>query len=352
MSADAGAFARLFDPEALIARAVEGIDVSPEIRAKLVESTRTEVGRTGLTRELTQVVSRGGRFDYLKVVERDGAKRALCRTIRDGSGVDFLEFLPASGGPDPRIADVFVYYSGDDLTQTMRRVILPQVARVDQGLVGRLIGAEPDIIRHRSELEQMAQKRLAGDWRGVLALYDALPESLRREKHVMMYAIHAASMSNEDDRYMRLVEELREQDPNDPAVDLHAIDVNAIRGDIAAAGDALRRLDALVGGDAFVRTQLALVLQRQGDRAGAERMRTEAVATEPDLIHPHVDLIYAAAASGDYDLAIRRVDEMRRHIPITPQKFREEFARLTNGGQVLLDSPAFRAWETRASSGT
>jgi hypothetical protein len=352
MSADAGAFARLFDPEALIARAVDGIEVSPDVRAKLVESTGSELGRTGLTRDLTQAISHGGRFDYLKVVERDGAKRALCRTIRDGSGVDFLEFLPASGGPDPRIADVFVYYSGDDLTQTMRRVILPQVARVNQGLVERLIGAEPDIIRHRSELEQMSQKHLAGDWAGILALYDALPESLRREKFVMTHAIRAASMSNDDDRYVRLVAELRKLDPNDPSVELHAIDVNAIRGDIAGAGDALRHLDTLVGGDAFVRTQLALVLQRQGDKAGAERMRMEAVDAEPDLIHPHVDLIYAAAASGDYDLAIRRLDEMRRHIPITPQKFREEFARLTNGGQVLLDSPAFRAWETRASSGS
>ncbi|MGC1274080.1 MAG: hypothetical protein WBC44_10265 [Planctomycetaceae bacterium] len=342
MDGDAQAVGALYDWEIIVGRAAGGLDVSDADRRQFLAGVKQGANRQ-IAQRLTGAVPRGGRFDFLKTIERDGRRRALCRMITPEGGVEFFEYLPAGSGDDVRIGDAYVYSAGDEMSTIIRRGLLSIAAHNNRGLLERLTGAESDLIRHGADVAKLSEASGRSDWTEVLATYDALPESLRRDKNVLLIAMNAAALSDEG-RYSELIETFREAHPGDPATDLMLIDYNYLRGRLDQSIAALRRLDARVGGDAFVKTMIARMLIEQNKGAEADRVLREAIALENDLEDTHLALVGSAVASGDHAEAVRRYDDLTRLAELDSAAVREALAAYP-GSEAFFASKEFAAWE-------
>ena len=307
MSGDVEAIESLFDWSMMVRRAASGL----EMNAADLDSFAAGVSRGAskvATERLVAIGRDGGRFDYLRTIRREGRVRTFCRIITPEGTVDFLEYLPIGRNESLRVGDAFAFSTGEDVSASLRRVLLPLVAHENRSLLERLTGAESDLVRHNEAFGELVSSNLEGRWQETLDVYESLPDSLQREKYALLTVLHAASWID-DTRYVELVETFRTTYPDDAALDLILINYHTIRGELNDAIAALRRLDQRVGGDAFIKSWMADLLIEQQQFAAADALLRQAIQSEPELSFPYLRLVGSAVAAENYEQAVERLEE-------------------------------------------
>lgn len=345
---NADAIGRLFAWQAFVERAAKGLEIDDADRASYEAGVRQGSSR-GVSQRLADAGVNGGRFDYLRTVERDGRPRALCRLITAEGLVDFFEYLPMGSRDSLQIGDFYSYSTGEDLSTSLRRGLLAQAVQQDRGVLDHLTNAESDLVRHREEFARLMDAHANGRWQETLDLYEKLPESLQLDNYVLVNAVNAAMLRG-GDRFDELVDRFRKTHPESPAIDLLIFNDHYLKGEIDRSIATLRRLDAKLNGDAFVKWLIAGMLIEQEKYAAADSILREAVEREPDLSHPYMSLVGSAIANGDYTEAIERLDELER-VGQRHKEGRLDSAQLHrslavySGSAAFFGSKEFAEWE-------
>ena len=114
--------------------------------------------------------------------------------------------------------------------------------------------------------------------------------------------LQAAQATNDDGLYLAAMTDLGKTFPNDPSVELTAIDAYILRKEHEKALAAIDRLDKRVGGDPYLKSIKAGVLFDQGKHEEAARFAQSAVDAEPTLRDAHnvrLDIANAQKKYGD-----------------------------------------------------
>ena len=213
--------------------------------------------------------------------------------MTDG-GLNYHEFLLARS-PDGQVVteDMYVFLSGEMLTQTFRRFLLNFLASPEQGGAVQLRGPDQLYVKHAREIGKMATAIQKDRGKEALAIFRKLPADLQKDKVIQLIAIRAAQDGDEAE-YLVELERFRKAHPEDVAIDFLSIDYHIIKKQYDEALKALGRADKAVGGDPYLQVIKGGLLIQAGRFQQARTTLEKAVKDEPKLIHGYWALVSLA----------------------------------------------------------
>jgi tetratricopeptide (TPR) repeat protein len=306
---DLKAFDRLIDWNAILNKATDSLGFPPQHRAGFHRGVMDSVtSDKGFAAQIASHAAAGGSYKFLRVRERGGQPSVLFRMVSD-AGLNYHEWLLAKTGTNVLASDVYIYISGELLSDTFRRSALPLAKEASRSFIERLAVAESEYVKNIDQLAMMVDQMQQGRHGEALATYARLPEVLRREKGTLLMRYQAAAKTSEAE-LLQVVEDFRGYYPDDVCLDFLLVDYHVLRKEYDKVLEAIDRLDASVGGDAHLNLLRAESVYQQGDTAQAFELVRKANAADPDAIDPYWTLLGLAVMEKDHDKTLACLERL------------------------------------------
>lgn len=298
---DVATFNSLIDYTTIAERAIEGLGL-PEgkgrsLAANLAKGAR---GEQNLLSVMLKTAGDEGTYRLLRLYEKEGKRHALLRFTGE-EGLNYHDFTLSNASGVTRASGAYFYLSGEELSATWRRAILPMVQEENKNLIQKLATRESEYIKHQDKVLRMIQQMAQGDSEGVLATYASLPEAVRKDKNVLLIRYQAA-LKVDDAAITEATEDFLAAYPNDPCLDFIGIDLYILREDHAKARECVDRLDKGVGIDPYLDVVRGNIAVSEKNYAEAERYMHQAIANLPDMISCYWNLAGVALLGGNHQL--------------------------------------------------
>lgn len=331
---------RLFDFDALVDRALTGLELTPksrtDIRLGMIAGLRKSAE---LQRKILEEVRAGATYETLRIHEQDGGRRVLVRMLSDG-GLNYHDYvLTKRPGGRAQAADVFVYFSGELVSTSMRRAMLPLAVQQSRNLIDRLTRSESDYVKHQSAILKVIQTSNNGPHDETLRLFDTLPESVKTDKNLLLARIRAAQNIGDDALYAAAIEDFRRAHPDDVAVDIISLDYYVLRNQTKPAMAAIDRLDEQVGGDPYLDVFRAGIAVQAENFPLAREAAERAVKNLPDLRAPLDTLLDIVLHDEDHKATLAVLTKLRDRFGVTFKDLRE-----VPPFEKFVASPQFQTW--------
>jgi tetratricopeptide (TPR) repeat protein len=328
---------RCIDWDALLDTAIANIEVSRNLRQEFIASCKRS-----LTEQegLVSVAKAGGSCRLLRVHDDDQQRRALVRYVPGNRrGISYFDFI-LSQQPDGRVRaiDIYVYLSGELLSQTMHRSFLQAAARLDPSLLDRLTGTENEFVRNVDNILALTTQFRQGRFREAMQVYEQLPPGLQHDENVLLMRLRMAQ-SLSDEQYQAVLEAMRTTFPRNANVDLLSIDYFLLKKDYARARKCIDRLDAATGGDPY------LDLFRANAYMAEDKFEQARQATER-LIKQEPEMVFAYWLALAISVKQQRYTDTARLLTILRQRFNIEMKDLSTIPEYagFVKSPEYIRW--------
>jgi tetratricopeptide (TPR) repeat protein len=340
-SGDVAAFDRMIDWDSVNQRCTAGIDAPEPFRQGFIRGlNQSRLKVTGISNGLVDAVKKGGSYTLLHSHTRENRRWLLFRLLTPESGVNYHDLLLARR-PDGKIkaVDMYVYMTGELISQTYRRGYLQAVARGSGGLVDRLTGADQEYAKNLKKLSQMVDAGRSGRTGEVLSIYEGLPSDLKKDKNVLMIRLQAAQKLGDDGEYSQSIEDYRAKHPNDASIDIISIDYYVLKKRHREALVCLDRVDHAVQGDPYLQTLRAGIHIEQNDLTAARADLKKALDAEPGLVDAYWTLVTLSLKGNDHDETLKMLRLIR-------DKFSIEVGDLTTVPlyEEFIKSPQYQEW--------
>jgi hypothetical protein len=301
--------------------------------------------RGGVLYEVIPDVAQGGRFDLLRITEREDLPCARFRFASSDGGINYLDVkLRIADDGAVRGIDLYNHMSGEWMSEALRRFFLPMVRAQRQSVWDKLLrGKDKEWIEAALGLGRMGDLRGAGKNKEALKVYDSLPEGVRRQKSVQMVRLQAAQAVSEEE-YKKAMREYLELYPDDPSAHLVGIDAHFMAGRFDDAVAGVEALDKAVGGDPYLGILKGNLLMAANRLDEARRSIQAALKAGPDWTDGHFALV-------DVELKAKRYKEVARLLLLLEERFEFEFDDLTQHEAYagFVKSPEYQVWLARKS---
>jgi len=243
---DAALLNGLIDEVQMVDRVLAGLDVDQAFRTNFTQGVREGGGLTKLSNEILGAVQRGGDFTFVRMVQKGDELRPLFRlTLPQSGGMNYHELvISVDANKQPRIADIYVYLSGELLSQSIRRLVLPSVAAANAGILAKLTGVESDLIKNIGTIEKINELTSAQKYQEAFDLFGTLPEALQKDKTVLLTKLIVAQNLNDAD-YINVIRDLERNWPEDAARDFRALDLLSLQ---EQHSELIKTVDRLIAG--------------------------------------------------------------------------------------------------------
>ena len=320
----ASAVVDLLDPYALAARTLAGIEMKDDFRRGVAGGIASSARESML-----RAFGGFGKARFLRVLKVDGELRPLVRLMTQDGGMNYHAYVVARRASGRlKWVDTHVCLTGELMSETMRRLLLPAVAEENAGFLERLTRGEGEYMKNLPKITAVQQKLQTGDIAGAQALLDTLPQELRAMKPILAMRLLVAQKGDQA-AYLEVIREWESHFPGDPSLGLVGIDGAFLRQDYDGGLKSLGRLRAYTGDDPHLdlleATMLRLARRFPEARAAARRclaadptqssaydalLQTEldaknhagvaALLSELETNYPGFDMDQAIAAAAEY----------------------------------------------------
>lgn len=239
----------------------------------------------------------------------DGERRVKFRLLQADGAFNYHDYVVVTNGGTQSAVDVHVLTTGEPLSGSLRRSLLPVAVELKKGIIARLTTKESAYVENMPTILKMT--KLQTDPKGALSAYASLPPVLKTEKNVLMLRVQAASLVD-DAAYLAAMEDFRRAFPNDPALGVMSIDYFYLKKMHKEAIDQVSALEQVSGPDAHLNTLRANVHTELGAIEPAKEELEKALALEPDLAEAVQLAIALDLASKDDAAAISKIQEARK----------------------------------------
>ncbi len=332
----------LIDWRTLVDAGTESLGISENERSEIFQGVRNSVsGEHGFAGQMIAASAQGGSLRLLGERKRQGKTVLLFRMTYpvDKGGLCYYEYVPRRF-PDGKLraADIYIYLAGEFLSEILRRLMLPMIADRSRTILDRLVTGDQDFVRDFPRIGQAGKLVSQGRSAEALAIYRTLRPGTLENKAVLLGRLRAAQEVDEKD-YMAVMDDLQKLFPNDPCLDLIAIDAFLLRKDFAGALGAIDRLDRSVGGDPYLDVMRASVHELQGDHRAAFESARRAVEREPTLRDAHLVLLTFGLEQKDHGEVLARLKDLhdRFGLSFDDMEHEEEYAD-------FVKSPRYADW--------
>ena len=188
----------------------------------------------------------------IRLLEGTPTKRILFRLLPESGGVNYHELLMrAMPDGSPRVVDIYVFATGERLSETARRVLIQSQAADSPSLLDRLTRRESAAAKSFKSTLAVLEAIRNGQPQEALRVCNELPPEVQRQKFVLLLRYQAACQVS-DAELDQAVEAFRQEFPDDPAQDLLSIDYFINHQRYTDANRAIARVKKRTGGDAYL----------------------------------------------------------------------------------------------------
>jgi len=342
-------YERLVDWDAMLQSAA--IPLEPALqtyRESFISAVKKSIRtREGMVRALMDESSRGGTYKFLRPRRVGDETRLLFRVIgpEDSAGLNFHEY-PVVRRDDGTIhaVDFLGFMNGYRLTEDFRLRYLAGAESVSAGVVERVLGRRDNRVAFFAAAQRAEAAFEAGKHRQVLKELDQLPDAARNHRPLLLLRHDAAGQvgKKEHDEALAEYEKLF---PDDPAIDLHAIDPLLERQEFDQAVRRIDRIEKTIGGDSFLKVLRGQIYLQQEKWDAARNEGAKAVALEPTLFEGYSLQISVSLQANDHKETaslLKQIDS-RFEVDVDVLARDPAFAE-------FVKSPEYAAWKKERSS--
>ena len=320
-----------------------------QARADFKRTVTREVGGSqGVVAQIHGTIRQGGSYKCLRASVTDQRPFLMFRLkMPAGRGVNYHQYFLVRNAAGKIVAsDMYVFLTAELMSDTLHRSWLPLATQVLKKNSPEGADDIEPLVAQLASVTKIVELNAQKQFQESLKIYRGLPESLRKDKNVMLFAL-LASQGTSEEEYSQIIQDFRKYHPNDVAVDFLLIDGYTLLKQYDAAIDCVNRTNKQVGGDAMLLTMRAsaqLLAKRIPD---AKASLKEAMQLEPEL--------YEAYAAGlDVSLAEGNFEDTANLLRILQNKFGIQFSDLREAPPFseFVKSPEYRKWaETQKNQG-
>jgi hypothetical protein len=275
---------RMHDYDAIAERALEGID------GKEVRRTLDRTMRSAVTLNAGGFLSQacGHPAHFLRVCTRAGFPAVTLRVHYENTFFAYLDVLLLPSADQFKIVDIYSYFSGACRSEDFRCTMAPLlIAEKSEGISTWL--ENWNLKKTDAEyLAALLRARREGIEEDILTVCDQAPEHLRGNRLVYFarsQALQKLKIANP--RYEPLYFEALQHPPPMPGTP-HVLELLLIpkllaASDYQTADDAMEKVMAVIGDDAYLMCMRAEIKSNLGDPAAAKELLRQAHDLEPDL---------------------------------------------------------------------
>ena len=286
-----------FDVDILVERMLGGRGISANIIGGIKQGVRRGLD---LGTRLNGIVAKGGSYNLLKLHRQGDEIRALYRLQAEG-GLNYHDIILVKKDGRVRIADIYVFISGEYMSATMRRPVLPVITRHEKSPLTKLLTGESEYVKSFAHIMSMTDAIRAGKPDEALAIYGKLPASVQRDKSVMLLRFNAATRKGSDSaEYRQAMADMERLFLDDPCLPLLALDLYMLRKDYAKAFKAIDTIEKATGDKAytdFLRGNIYYMQHKLGQARAALEL---SIKQEPALLPAYWSLITLALETKDW----------------------------------------------------
>lgn len=180
---DAAAIDQLVRMEDLGERSMSDLGMPAEQRRAFLKGMTTTLQQAGVGQQIVKSSEGDGSYQLLRVRSVEGRPRPLFRLISQDGALNYHEYTLARHN-DGKVAaeDIYIYVTGEPLSQTLRRFIIPAVATHQRkGGPGKI---DPEEVRHMETVGTLAKAIKSGDFKSAVAAYRTLPKKSQEQKPI------------------------------------------------------------------------------------------------------------------------------------------------------------------------
>lgn len=228
------------------------------------------------------VQNAGATYKFLRIRTVNGQTRALFRLVHGDGGLNYHEFLLEKGADgQPHPTDVFIAVSGEWISESLRRQYLMLLSS-QPGFLAKLAGKENEYAKALPKIKEMGLLNKQQKGAESLKIYDALPESVRGEKFVLLARYQAAALLG-GPPLQEAIKAYRQKFPDDPSLPLLSFAPQLESKEFKAAMESIEKIDRAVGGDPFLECKRAEVHLESGAPDKAREAALKAIEREKTL---------------------------------------------------------------------
>lgn len=168
-----------------------------------------------------------GYYDFLKYYEKEGTPHLVFRLFTP-EGLNYHDFELAVHNGKIKLADCYIYLSGELLSKTLSDIMLTSSTTREVFGLPWMTDYDKDYLKSLLRIKRIRQHMQNNEYESARIVFDSIPENLRKEKLFLLTEIMVAS-NLEEDYYLNVIEKYQQQYPDDPSLDLIRIDALFLR---------------------------------------------------------------------------------------------------------------------------
>ena len=292
-----GFFANALDMNAMFDRTVEGFELKPQSLASMRQGFMRGGGVRQLVDQIARQIQGGGAYRFLRITRGGGGAMVARFRMTGDSGLNYHDLhLVSDGRGSFRIPDLYVYLTGEPITQTMRRMLLPAVVNENRNIFLRKLGWENDYVRSFPQVQRMLLDVRRGRFKAALEGYGKLPAKVKQMKPLLVMRLAAINqlMLNDiayEQKYIQAVDEYRRLYPRDAGLEMLMLDYLFVQKKWPMLAQTLDRLDRKLGGDPYLDHFRGNALVMQDRKQEARAKFRSVIKADPSLSDPYYPLL-------------------------------------------------------------
>ena len=239
--------------------------------------------KLNLGTQISNSLSDQDQFEFIKHYVKEGKHHIIFRLYgAKESTLNYHDYELLKVNNECRIADVYIYMSGETLAETMRNMyteLFEKSKEMDKNTVAGM-GDLGDIKKLMQRGKNAEAKRM----------FDALPAYLKESKAVLLFnVLICSSLSNEE--YSEAINMFGEKFPNEPNMNLLMIDGYFLQKDYVKMLAAVNALDSQINKDPLMDFYRYLSYNLLEDEANGRICLNRLLKNMPDFQKGYMELI-------------------------------------------------------------
>ena len=191
--------------------------------------------------KIVEALKEEGSYELVKVYEKESKQHMIFRLYSDGS-INYHDMELKRKKGDIKIADIFVYTSGENLSTTIKGIY-------DQfeGIIDKSNKTDAWI----SSLPDIRKKINAGEYQEAYDLFMKIPEEGRKSKAFRIVKVEICT-GLDDEKHQQAIDELLAAFPNEANMQLILMDAFFMRKEYDKVMGAINAVDKMINKDPFL----------------------------------------------------------------------------------------------------
>lgn len=317
---------------------LEGVEIPNEGRDGLREGFLGQLESTpgGFFRDFL-----GSRVAVLRVHEDEGQGKVLVRAlVGDPPALTYLDLFVEKNGDKVRAFDVHSYATGEPISQTVRRVILPAIAQLLKTPLQKLTSGGTDL-EYIEQISALMEYKNSGQTDKAIEVYNKLSPEIQKLKAVQLNYVGIMMDSGDDAKYLKAMEDFRAAHSDDASLLLMQIDYFFLKKDFDSLYKGLDQLEAALGvSDPYLDCMRASGRMEEKKYDQAAELARKSFKAEPSLEHAYWTLANIGLAAKKTDATVEALDHLIKLYP-------DELKANVQGDPAyasFVESAAGKAW--------